>query len=154
MRSGRLPPFRQQLQRPARCGFRPATPALALNATHKEKPRPEARLFHGQAAAYLEAAEAAGAAAEAAGAAAQAYWAVGLTVSSVLIAIFAPILGAIADGTGRRLVWVWFFSVFYVVGSYALWFIAPGGDNLFWAVLFFGLGFIGMEFATIFTPIE
>ena len=89
--------------------------------------------------------------ADAAGAAAQAYWAVGLTVSSVLIAIFAPILGAIADGTGRRLVWVWFFSVFYVVGSYALWFIAPGGDNLFWAVLFFGLGFIGMEFATIFT---
>lgn len=89
--------------------------------------------------------------ADAAGAAAQTYWGAGLAIASVLIAIFAPILGAIADSTGRRLVWIWFFSVFYVAGSYALWFIAPGGDNLFWAVVFFGIGFIGMEFATIFT---
>ena len=35
-------------------------------------------------------------------------------------AVLAPILGAIADGTGRRLIWVWVFSAFYVVGSYAL----------------------------------
>jgi UMF1 family MFS transporter len=89
--------------------------------------------------------------AEAAGAAAQAYWGVGLAIASVVVAIIAPLLGAIADSTGRRLIWVWFFSAFYILGSYALWYIAPGGDNLFWAVLFFGLGFIGMEFATIFT---
>ena len=89
--------------------------------------------------------------AEAAGAAAQAYWGAGLAIASVLIAILAPFLGAIADSTGRRLIWVWFFSAFYIAGSFALWFIAPGGDNLFWAVAFFGLGFIGMEFATIFT---
>jgi UMF1 family MFS transporter len=88
---------------------------------------------------------------EAAGAAAQAYWGAGLAIASVIIAITAPLLGAIADSTGRRLVWVWFFSAFYIFGSYTLWYIAPGGDNLFWAVLFFGLGFIGMEFATIFT---
>lgn len=89
--------------------------------------------------------------AEAAGAAAQSYWGFGLAMASILIAIFAPILGAIADGTGRRLIWVWFFSAFYIFGSLALWTIAPGGDNLFWAVVFFGIGFIGMEFATIFT---
>lgn len=89
--------------------------------------------------------------AEAAGAAAQAYWGAGLAIASVVVAIIAPLLGAIADSTGRRLIWVWFFSAFYIFGSYALWYIAPGGDNLFWAVLFFGLGFIGMEFATIFT---
>lgn len=89
--------------------------------------------------------------ADAAGAAAQAYWGAGLAIASVIVAIIAPLLGAIADSTGRRLVWVWFFSAFYIFGSYALWYIAPGGDNLFWAVLFFGLGFIGMEFATIFT---
>ena len=88
---------------------------------------------------------------EASGAAAQAYWGAGLAIASVIIAVTAPLLGAIADSTGRRLVWVWFFSTFYIFGSYALWYIAPGGDNLFWAVLFFGLGFIGMEFATIFT---
>ena len=89
--------------------------------------------------------------ADEAGAAAQAYWGYGLAAASVIIAILAPILGAIADGTGRRLVWVWVFSALYVLGSFSLWWLVPGQDNLFWAVAFFGLGFIGMEFATIFT---
>jgi UMF1 family MFS transporter len=90
---------------------------------------------------------------EAAKAAAQAYWGWGLAITSFGIAILAPILGAIADGTGRRLVWVWLFSAFYVAGSASLWWVAPGGEAgmLFWAVAAFGLGFIGMEFATIFT---
>ena len=90
---------------------------------------------------------------EAAKAAAQSYWAFGLFVASLAILVLAPILGAIADGTGRRLIWVWIFSALYVAGSYALWWVAPGGDQsmLFWAVAFFGIGFIGMEFATIFT---
>jgi MFS transporter, UMF1 family len=90
---------------------------------------------------------------EAAKAAAQAYWAWGLTVFSLAMAVTAPVLGAIADGTGRRLIWIWTFSVFYVVGAAGLWWVAPGGDDgmLFWAVCLFGIGFIGMEFATIFT---
>ena len=90
---------------------------------------------------------------EAAKAAAQSYWGYGLTIASIVVAVFAPILGAIADGTGRRLVWVWVFSVFYVTGAWGLWWVAPGGeaDVLFRAVAFFGIGFIGMEFATIFT---
>ncbi|MDZ4395512.1 MFS transporter [Cypionkella sp.] len=90
---------------------------------------------------------------EAAKAAAQAYWGFGLTISSVIVAVLAPILGAIADGTGRRLIWVWIFSMFYVVGAYGLWWVMPGGEasTLVWAVAFFGLGFIGMEFTTIFT---
>lgn len=91
--------------------------------------------------------------AEAAAAAAQAYWGWGLAIASILIAVLAPILGAIADSTGRRLIWVWVFSAFYVAGAWGLWWVAPGGegDMLFWAVASFGLGFIGMEFATIFT---
>lgn len=91
--------------------------------------------------------------ADASAAAAQSFWGWGIAFSSVLIAIFAPILGAIADTSGRRLVWVWFFSAFYVLGAAALWWVAPGGgaEVLYWAVGFFGLGFIGMEFATIFT---
>lgn len=90
---------------------------------------------------------------EAAKAAAQAYWGWGLAIASLMIAVLAPILGAIADGTGRRLIWVWVFSAFYVVGAWGLWWAAPGGegDILFWAVASFGIGFIGMEFATIFT---
>ncbi len=90
---------------------------------------------------------------EAAKAAAQAYWGWGLAIASLGIAVLAPILGAIADGTGRRLVWVWAFSALYVAGSASLWYLAPGVEAgmLFWAVAAFGIGFIGMEFATIFT---
>ena len=90
---------------------------------------------------------------EAAKAAAQIYWAWGLTIASLTIAVTAPILGSIADGTGRRLVWVRVFSVFYITGSAGLWWVAPGGGDamLFWAVCLFGTGIIGMEFATIFT---
>lgn len=90
---------------------------------------------------------------EAAKAAAQAFWGYGLTAASVVIAVLAPILGAVADGTGRRMVWIWTFSVFYAVGALGLWWVMPGGElsTLYWAVVFFGIGFIGMEFATIFT---
>lgn len=94
-----------------------------------------------------------GMAEEAAKATAQAWWGFGLTASSVVIAVLAPVLGAIADSSGRRLVWVWFFSLFYVVGAAGLWWLVPGaGDSgLYMAIALFGLGFVGMEFATIFT---
>jgi UMF1 family MFS transporter len=90
---------------------------------------------------------------EAAKAAAQSAWGYGLTIASLVIALLAPILGAIADSTGRRLVWVWLFSAFYVVGASMLWFLTPvaGAGALTAAVFWFGLGFVGMEFATIFT---
>lgn len=89
--------------------------------------------------------------AEAAGAAAQSYWGAGQTVSGVLIALLAPILGAIADGSGRRMVWIWLFSVCYVVGSWGIWYLLPDTPDLYMAMVWFGLGLIGMEFATIFT---
>jgi MFS transporter, UMF1 family len=90
---------------------------------------------------------------EAAKAAAQSFWGFGLTIASVVIAVLAPILGAVADGSGRRMIWIWIFSAFYVIGAYGLWWVMPGGElsMLYWAVAFFGLGFIGMEFTTIFT---
>lgn len=90
---------------------------------------------------------------EAAKAAAQAFWGYGLTASAIVVAVLAPILGAVADGSGRRMVWIWTFSAFYVVGAYGLWWVVPGGEigTLYWAVTLFAIGFIGMEFTTIFT---
>ena len=86
-----------------------------------------------------------------ANAAAQAYWTTGQTLSGILIACLAPILGAIADGSGRRMPWIWGFSALYVIGSAALWSLSPVQPDLFMAMVWFGLGLIGMEFATIFT---
>lgn len=82
---------------------------------------------------------------------AQAYWGYGLAVTGIAIAILAPILGAISDSTGKRLPWVWLFSALYVVGASALWWTSPQDFSVLWALFFFGIGLIGMEFATIFT---
>lgn len=89
--------------------------------------------------------------AAAAGAAAQSAWGWGLTASGVIIAILAPLLGAVADQSGRRMVWIWVFSAFYVVGSLGLWWLVPNQPPLMMVVALFGIGLIGMEFTTIFT---
>ncbi|NNF71255.1 MAG: MFS transporter [Rhodobacteraceae bacterium] len=85
------------------------------------------------------------------GSQAQAVWGIGIGAAGILIAISAPVLGAIADSSGTRMRWIWAFSVLYVVGSAGLWLAAPGDFNLFLVMTFFALGLIGMEFATIFT---
>lgn len=86
-----------------------------------------------------------------AGANAQTLWAYGLAISGVFIAVMAPVLGSIADTSGRRLVWVWTFSILYIAGAAGLWFLLPDGSYLIFAIFCFGLGLIGMEFTTIFT---
>ena len=92
-----------------------------------------------------------GADAEAASALSQAYWTSGQTITGLLIAILSPVLGAISDGAGRRMLWIWCFSVMYVAGSWMLWWTLPDMPGLFWPVMWFSLGFIGMELATNFT---
>lgn len=88
---------------------------------------------------------------DAAKAQAQAYWGYGLTATGISIAVLAPILGSVADSTGRRMPWIWAFSVLYFVGSFGLWWTVPQDFSVLWALFFFGIGLIGMEFATIFT---
>lgn len=86
-----------------------------------------------------------------AGAQAQALWGYGLAIAGAVIALAAPVLGAIADSSGRRMPWVWVFSAFYVVGAAGLWTLTPGQPPLIQAIVLFGIGLIGVEFATIFT---
>ena len=92
-----------------------------------------------------------GASSTMAGAQAQALWGWGLSVSGAVIAILAPVLGAIADTSGRRMPWIWLFSGLYVMGAGGLWLLMPEQPALIQAVVLFGIGLIGMEFATIFT---
>ena len=83
------------------------------------------------------------------GAAAQAAWGFGIGTAGFVIAMLAPILGAISDTSGNRMRFVWLFSAFYVVGSFGLWWAAPESFNLYLTLVFFAIGMIGMEFATI-----
>jgi len=85
------------------------------------------------------------------GSAAQTAWGFGIGAAGLVIAFLAPILGAMADTAGNRMRWIWVFSVMYVVGASGLWLAAPGEFNLLVILLFFAIGMIGMEFATIFT---
>ncbi|MFQ5439308.1 MAG: MFS transporter [Paracoccaceae bacterium] len=81
----------------------------------------------------------------------QAAWGYTVGIAGVVIAIMAPILGAISDTTGPRRPWIWGFSAMYVVGSFLLWWAVPGMADYTWILVAFGVGLIGMEFATIFT---
>ncbi|KPA20395.1 Vacuole effluxer Atg22 like protein [Shimia sp. SK013] len=85
------------------------------------------------------------------GAQAQAAWGFGIAAAGIIIAIMAPVLGAMADTFGNRLRWIWLFSIMYVAGSFGLWWAAPDNFNLIWTLTLFAIGMIGMEFATIFT---
>lgn len=85
------------------------------------------------------------------GSTAQAAWGFGVAAAGIIIALLAPVLGAIADNSGNRVRWVWLFSVMYVVGAAGIWWSAPDNFNLYFVLFFFAIGLIGMEFATIFT---
>lgn len=88
---------------------------------------------------------------EAARAEAQSLWGLGVGFAGVAIALMAPVLGAVADASGRRLPWIWAFSALYVIGAAGVWVLTPEAPPLVLALAFFGLGVMGMEFATIFT---
>lgn len=94
---------------------------------------------------------AAGQGVELAKASSQAYWTGAQTVTGIIIAILAPVLGVVADGGGRKLPWIWVFSVMYVLGAAMIWSTVPGMPTLFWSAFWFSFGFIGMELATNFT---
>lgn len=81
---------------------------------------------------------------------AQTVWAWSTAIYGIIIALAAPIFGAMADSTGRRMPWIAAFSVMYVTGASLLWFTDPGASNLYWMLAAFGLGFIGGEYALIF----
>lgn len=85
------------------------------------------------------------------GAAAQAAWGFGIGTAGIIIALLAPVLGAVSDVSGNRMRWIWGFSALYVIGSWMLWYAAPENFNLLLTLFFFAVGMIGMEFATIFT---
>jgi len=88
---------------------------------------------------------------QAADARAQGLWSLGQTITGLCIAFCAPVLGAMADNAGRRMPWIVAFSLFFVAGALGLWGLMPDGSFLYGALIAFGIGLIGAEFATIFT---
>ena len=71
-------------------------------------------------------------------------------IAGGVIAILAPILGAIADQSGRRKPWLISFTLLCVVSSAMLWTVTPDQSQFWTAALWVGLGTLGAEFAFIF----
>lgn len=86
----------------------------------------------------------------AADARAQTMWSWTLALTGLIIGFGAPIIGAVADTTGKRLPYVVVFSLMYVAGATAIWGMLPDGSNLWFGLVAFGIGFIGAEYALIF----
>ncbi|MAM63669.1 MFS transporter [Maritimibacter sp. UBA3975] len=81
---------------------------------------------------------------------AQTIWSMGLTITGLIIGFGGPILGALADTSGRRRPWIYAFTLLYVVGAWSLWYTDPAGSNIWAMLVAFGIGFIGAEFALVF----
>src|SRR5690606_21217501 len=82
---------------------------------------------------------------------AQAIWGTAAAIAGGSVALFAPLLGAIADRTGARKTWVLAFSVPYLAGCLGLWLAVPQMADPTVVLTAYALAFIGAEFGQVFT---
>src|SRR4051812_47442148 len=81
----------------------------------------------------------------------QALWGFATAAAGLVIALLSPVLGAIADCSGRRKPWIAGFGVLLVIGSSLMWFGRPGDPSVIPPLLTaFVVATIGVEFATVF----
>ena len=76
---------------------------------------------------------------------AQSLWSSAQTASGLFIALTAPVLGAWADASGRRMPWFYGFTAVTVVCASMLWFLQPDGTGLLLALAAFWIGFTASE---------
>src|SRR5882672_2893572 len=81
----------------------------------------------------------------------QALWGFATAAAGLVIALMSPVLGAIADASGRRKPWIAGFGALLVIGSCLMWFGRPGDASFIpWLLLAYGIATVGVEFATVF----
>jgi len=81
----------------------------------------------------------------------QSLWAFAMAAAGLSIALLSPVLGAIADASGRRKPWIAGFGAVLVVASCTLWIGRPGDHAIIPLLLTaVALASVGAEFATVF----
>jgi UMF1 family MFS transporter len=81
----------------------------------------------------------------------QALWGFATAAAGLVIALMSPVLGAIADASGRRKPWIAGFGALLVIGSCLMWFGKPGDASVIPPLLLaYAIATIGVEFATVF----
>lgn len=79
----------------------------------------------------------------------QAAWGYTMTLAGLFIAIMSPLLGVIADATGRRKPWIAGFALVKVLALASLWLAAPGSP-LWLPVVCVVLAMVAAEFSIVF----
>ncbi len=77
-------------------------------------------------------------------------WGLAVSISALIIAVMAPVLGAIADAGGPRKPWLFAFTGVCVVASAMLWGAGPEQQFIAWALVWFVIANIGFEFGIVF----
>jgi UMF1 family MFS transporter len=81
----------------------------------------------------------------------QALWGFAAAAAGFTIALLSPVLGAIADASGRRKPWIAGFGALLVIGASAMWIGKPGDPSLIAPLLLaYAIASVGVEFATVF----
>jgi MFS transporter, UMF1 family len=81
----------------------------------------------------------------------QALWGFAAGFAGLAVALLSPVLGSVADATGRRKPWIAAFGVLLIVGSWLLWYGRPGdADTIMLVLVAFAIASIGVEFASVF----
>src|SRR6476646_3274629 len=60
----------------------------------------------------------------------QSLWGFATAAAGLMIALMSPVLGAIADASGRRKPWIAAFGAMLVIGSCLMWFGRPGDPSI------------------------
>ena len=76
------------------------------------------------------------------------YWSIGISVSMLITAVIAPVLGAIADYSAGKKRFLLFFTLMCIVSTSLLFFVAQG--MVFWGIFLFILANIGFEAGLVF----
>ncbi|MFH1196442.1 MAG: MFS transporter [bacterium] len=76
------------------------------------------------------------------------YWSIGISISMLITAIIAPILGAIADFSAGKKRFLLFFTLLCIVSTALLFFVGEG--MIFWGVVLFIIANIGFEAGLVF----
>src|SRR5580704_6936019 len=81
----------------------------------------------------------------------QSLWGFATAAAGLLIALLSPVLGAIADASGRRKPWIAAFGALLVIGACLMWFGRPGDTSVIPPLLLaYAIATVGVEFATVF----
>jgi len=82
----------------------------------------------------------------------QSLWGFATAAAGLVIALMSPVLGAIADASGRRKPWIAAFGALLVIGSGLMWFGRPGDVSVIpFLLLAYGIAIVGVEFAIVFS---